>query len=270
MDRQVCRKPPVSKQNQSSRGRESAAAPSRARKPGWSSVALSVSCDGGGVPRLQRIDSKILVAILVRSHRVSRGRQVRDRERSVGIGHSDERTKAVGPNERFDQCAGSGVPATQSKTTPESRVRGIVLPVEKKVEAPVFLIFPRRSVRPGIIEHGVRRIRRASRAAASRRSHRDAMTFLALRRAERSERGPRATWRACGRSLTTSSKRKITSFGETPTLPESGMIATICGAAASGGPPGGMPGEAHPTQSSAAAVTRRKAPSLFRRAARAA
>src|ERR1700716_1768414 len=72
----------------------------------------------------------------------------------------------------------------------------------------------------------------------------------------------------CGLSATTSSKRKITSFGLTPTLPESGMIATILGAATSGAPPGGMRGEAHADANNTAAISRRKALSLLRQAAR--
>src|SRR5205814_8029561 len=71
-----------------------------------------------------------------------------------------------------------------------------------------------------------------------------------------------------GRSATTSSKRKTISFGRTPTAPESGVIDSSCGAATSGGPPGGIPGDAHASPSNATAISRRKVLSPFQRAAR--
>lgn len=56
-----------------------------------------------------------------------------------------------------------------------------------------------------------------------------------------------------GRSLTTSSKRKITSRGVVPARPLSGTILTTCGAAVSTGPPGGTPGDAHESSNTGAA-----------------
>src|SRR3954471_15340916 len=60
----------------------------------------------------------------------------------------------------------------------------------------------------------------------------------------------------------------MTSFGRAPTVPESGTIETICGAATSGGPPGGIPGDAHPVTRRMTGISRRKALSPFSRAAR--
>src|SRR5712691_10653268 len=45
----------------------------------------------------------------------------------------------------------AGVPDTQSKTLPASLVRGIVVPVEKNIDAPVLRTFPRRSASPLIM-----------------------------------------------------------------------------------------------------------------------
>src|SRR5256714_7392199 len=42
----------------------------------------------------------------------------------------------------------AGDPDTQSNTLPAMRVRGITVPVEKKVAAPVFRTLPRMSARP--------------------------------------------------------------------------------------------------------------------------
>src|SRR5450759_1302396 len=163
----------------------------------------------------------------------------------------------------------AGEPDTQSNTWPAILVCGIVVPVEKKVEAPVLRTLPRRSAIPLIMitVYGV-----------LARQPCEGLTPIASRcqdasgtpsRGEIRKRSPRVVAEG-GRSATTSSKRNKISFGLTPTLPESGMIATIWGAATSTGPPGGMPGEAHADASSATGISRRKALSPFQRAARAA
>ena len=161
----------------------------------------------------------------------------------------------------------AGVPVNQSKTVPAIRVRGTVVPVEKKVDAPVFRMLPRKSATPFIMitVYGV-----------LARQPRDGLTPIAERCHEASGTPSRGEMRkrsarvvtAGGRSATTSSNWNTTSFGLTPTLPVSGVIETITGAATSIGPPGGMPGDAQPVASSAAAISRRKALSPFQRVVR--
>src|SRR3984893_3598083 len=163
----------------------------------------------------------------------------------------------------------AGVPDIQSNTLPASLVRGIVVPVAKQVDAPVLRTFPRRSVRPLIMitVYGVlSRHPCVGLTPISPRCHDASGTPL---RGEIRKRSLSVVTEG-GRSATVSSKRKITSLGLTPTLPESGMLATSWGGVASMAPPGGMPGEAHPAPSSATAISRRKALSPFPRAARAA
>jgi len=45
----------------------------------------------------------------------------------------------------------AGIPVSQSKTVPAILVRGTVVPVEKKVDAPVFRTLPRKSATPFIM-----------------------------------------------------------------------------------------------------------------------
>src|SRR5437016_10779323 len=162
----------------------------------------------------------------------------------------------------------AGDPVIQSKTLPAILVRGIAVPVEKKVDAPVLRIFPRMSARPlsMITVYGV--FARQPRVGFTPIASRCQEALGTPSRGEIKKRSPRVVTEG-GRSATTSSNLKTTSFGLTPTLPESGTIATIWGAATSGGPPGGIPGEAQPNPRSATAISRRKAPSPFRRAAHA-
>src|SRR6266404_635212 len=137
----------------------------------------------------------------------------------------------------------AGVPDIQSKTLPASLVRGIVITVYEVLERhPCVGLTP-----------------------ISPRCH-DASGTPS--RGEIRKRSLRVVTEG-GRSATVSSKRKINSFGLTPTLPESGIVATSWGGATSTGPPGGMPGEAHPDTSRATATSRRKALSPFPPAARA-
>src|SRR6202049_3558892 len=159
----------------------------------------------------------------------------------------------------------AGAPDTQSNTLPASLVRGIVVPVEKKVDAPVLRTFPRRPARPLIMitVYGVlARHPCVGLTPIAPRCH-DASGTPS--RGEIKKRSLSVVTEG-GRSATVSSKRKTTSFGLTPTAPESGMIATSWGGVTSIGPPGGMPGEAHPDPSSATAISRRKALSPFQRA----
>src|SRR5450759_120018 len=164
---------------------------------------------------------------------------------------------------------GAGWPDTQSNTLPLILARGTVGPVEKNVDAPVLRTFPRRSARPLIMitVYGV--LARQPCVGLTPIASRCQDASGTPSRGEIRKRSPRVVTEG-GRSDTTSSKRHEISFGLTPTLPESGMIATIWGAATSTGPPGGMPGEAHADASSATGIRRRKALSLFPRAARAA
>ena len=118
------------------------------------------------------------------------------------------------------------------------------VPVEKIVTAPVFRTLPRRSLIPGSIVIVYAVFARHPRRGRTATSDLCQSTFGSPSRGEMRK----SAWRfgaPAGRSLTTSSNRKITSFGLTPTWPLSGAIATILGAAVSTGPPGGTPGEAH-------------------------
>src|SRR5450759_3447331 len=162
---------------------------------------------------------------------------------------------------------GADWPTTQSNTLPLILASGTVGPVQKNVAAPALRTFPRRSARPLVMitVYGV-----------LARHPCEGLTPIASRcqdasgtpsRGEIRKRSPSVVTEG-GRSDTTSSKRNKTSFGLTPMLPESGLIATIWGAATSTGPPGGMPGEAHAEAISATGISRRKALSPFQRAAR--
>src|SRR3954471_17862921 len=161
----------------------------------------------------------------------------------------------------------AGVPATQSKTLPVILLAGTVGPVEKKVDAPVFRTLPRMSDNPFsmITVYAVLARHPCSGLTAMTSRCHDARATPS--RGDMRNRSPSVV-DPVGRSETTSSKRNSTSLGLTPTLPESGTILTICGAATSGGPPGGMPGDAHPSPSSTTAVSRRKALLPFPRSVR--
>src|SRR5258705_3988662 len=162
----------------------------------------------------------------------------------------------------------AGVPDIQSKTLPASLVRGIVVPVEKNVDAPVLRTFPRRSESPLIMITVYEVLERHPCVGLTPISPRCHDASGTPSRGEIRKRSLRVVTEG-GRSATVSSKRKINSFGLTPTLPESGIVATSWGGATSTGPPGGMPGEAHPDTSRATATSRRKALSPFPPAARA-
>src|SRR2546423_9932556 len=156
----------------------------------------------------------------------------------------------------------AGDPEPQSKTLPEMGGRGTTVPVKKKVAAQVLRTLPQISATPFCI---------ITVYAVFGRQPLDGFTPMASRchealgaplRGEMRKRSANEVT-AAGRSDTTSSNWKSTSLGLTPTVPESGVMATICGAATSGGPPGGIPGEAHASPSSATATSRRKALSPF-------
>ena len=117
----------------------------------------------------------------------------------------------------------------QLNRIPLIREDGIVAPVENIVTAPVFLVLPRRSLSPGsiVIVYAVFFLhpRRGRTEISSRcQSTRGSPSLGEMRKSPSSDAAPE------GRSLTTSSKRKITSFGVVPVFALSGATFTICGA----------------------------------------
>src|SRR3954463_10376824 len=109
----------------------------------------------------------------------------------------------------------AGEPETQSNTLPVMRVRGIALPVEKKVAAPTFLTLPRMSATPFCM---------ITVYAVLGRHPFDGFTPMASRchdalgaplRGEIRKRSASVVTEG-GRSETTSSNWKSTSFGLTP------------------------------------------------------
>src|SRR2546423_13706585 len=135
----------------------------------------------------------------------------------------------------------AGVPAAQSNTAPEIRVRGIAVPVEKNVDAPMFRTLPRMSASPRmrITVYGV--LARQPWVGFTPTASRCQDASGTPSRGEIKNKSDSDVTDA-GRSDTTSSNLNSTSFGFTPTAPESGVMPMIWGAAMSGGPPGGMPG----------------------------
>src|SRR5437899_9220455 len=128
----------------------------------------------------------------------------------------------------------AGEPETQSNTVPAIRVRGMVVPVEKKVAAPVFLTLPRISASPFCMMTVYAVLGRhpfEGFTPMTSRCHDAVATPL---RGDIKKRSAKVM-AAGGRSATTSSKRKRTSLGRTPTVPESGVTLISCGAATSGG-----------------------------------
>jgi hypothetical protein len=138
---------------------------------------------------------------------------------------------------------GAGFPLSQLKTVPAILDCGISAPVEKTTTAPVFRTFPRKSLMPGsmVIVYAV--LGRQPRLGRTETSWRCQSTSGVPLRGE-IRNNPCRDVAPDGRSLTTSSKRKIASFGFAEVAPLSGATSTSFGASVSTGPPGGTPGDA--------------------------